>query len=120
LVFSRLGRWALHGGVAFNHFVEIVVPRILLPQPFADIAASITILFQLLLMLSGKRSFFNLLTIVIALPMLDRRWLAKWACRSCCGIEDGKKVRGIKKSAPQLATGRSAVTKESYLQTLLC
>ena len=77
--FHALPRWALHGGVAFNHFVEIVVPfAFFLPQPFASIAASITILFQLLLMLSGNLSFLNLLTIVIALPMLDGRWLAKW------------------------------------------
>jgi Lipase maturation factor len=77
--FHWLPRWALHGGVAFNHFVEIVVPfAFFLPQPFAGLAASITILFQLMLMLSGNLSFLNLLTIVIALPMLDSRWFAKW------------------------------------------
>ncbi len=77
--FHRLPRWTLHGGVAFNHFVEIVVPfAFFLPQPFACVAACITILFQLLLMLSGNLSFLNLLTIVIALPMLDGKWLAKW------------------------------------------
>ena len=72
--FHALPRWALHGGVAFNHFVEIVVPfAFFLPQPFASVAASITIVFQLMLMLSGNLSFLNLLTIVIALPMLDGR-----------------------------------------------
>jgi hypothetical protein len=64
--------------VAFNHFIEIAVPfGYFLPQPFAAIAAASTILFQLLLMLSGNLSFLNLLTIVIALPMLDGRILAK-------------------------------------------
>ena len=77
--FHWLPRWALHGGVAFNHFVELIVPfAYFLPQPIAGIAAAITILFQLMLMLSGNLSFLNLLTIVIALPMLDARWFAKW------------------------------------------
>jgi hypothetical protein len=76
--FARLPRPLLHGGVAFNHFVEIIVPfGFFLPQPVASIAASVTIFFQLLLMLSGNLSFLNLLTIVIALPMLDARWF-KW------------------------------------------
>jgi hypothetical protein len=76
--FYWLPRSILHGGVAFNHFVELIVPfGFFLPQPIASIAAAITILFQLLLMLSGNLSFLNLLTIVIALPMLDPRWF-KW------------------------------------------
>jgi hypothetical protein len=76
--FDRLPRPLLHGGVAFNHFVELIAPfGFFLPQPIASVAASITILFQLLLMLSGNLSFLNLLTIVIALPMLDARWF-KW------------------------------------------
>lgn len=77
--FYWLPKWSLHGGVAFNHFVELAVPfGFFLPQPIAGIAALITIFFQLLLMLSGNLSFLNLLTIVIALPMLDARWFARW------------------------------------------
>jgi len=77
--FHALPKWMLHGGVAFNHFIEIVVPfGYFLPQPFATIAGALTILFQLLLMLSGNLSFLNLLTIVLAIPMLDGRLLAKW------------------------------------------
>ncbi len=77
--FHALPRWALHGGVAFNHFVEVVVPfGLFLPQPFANAAALLIIFFQLLLMLSGNLSFLNLLTIVIAFSALDGRWLAKW------------------------------------------
>src|SRR5215469_8786333 len=34
--FHWLPRWALHGGVAFNHFVELIVPfAYFLPQPIA-------------------------------------------------------------------------------------
>ncbi len=77
--FHWLPRWMLHGGVAFNHFVEILVPfAFFLPQPIAGVAACLTILFQLTLMLGGNLSFLNLLTIVIALPMLDGRWFARW------------------------------------------
>jgi hypothetical protein len=77
--FHGLPRWALHGGVAFNHFVEVVVPfGLFLPQPFANVAALLIIFFQLLLMLSGNLSFLNLLTIVIAFSALDGRWLVKW------------------------------------------
>jgi hypothetical protein len=76
--FHALPKWALHGGVAFNHFIEIVVPfGYFLPQPFATIAAALTILFQLLLMLSGNLSFLNLLTVALAIPMLDGRLLAR-------------------------------------------
>jgi hypothetical protein len=77
--FHTLPKWALHSGVAFNHFIEIVVPfGYFLPQPFATLAGALTILFQLLLMLSGNLSFLNLLTIVIAIPMLDGRLLAQY------------------------------------------
>jgi len=71
-------QWIHHGGVLFNHFVELVVPfGYFAPQPVATIASVITILFQLLLMLSGNLSFLNLLTIVLAMSALDGRILAK-------------------------------------------
>lgn len=77
--FHALPKWALHGGVAFNHFIEIVVPfGYFLPQPIATVAGALTIVFQLVLMLSGNLSFLNLLTVVLAIPMLDGRLLAGW------------------------------------------
>ena len=76
--FHWMPRWVHHGGVAFNHFIELIVPfGYFAPQPFATIAGLLTILFQLLLMLSGNLSFLNLLTIVLAIPMLDARLLAR-------------------------------------------
>jgi hypothetical protein len=75
--FHHLPQWFHHGGVLFNHFTELIVPfAYFLPQPLAGIAAGITILFQLILMLGGNLSFLNLLTIVLAIPALDGRWLA--------------------------------------------
>jgi hypothetical protein len=77
--FHNLPSPVLHFGVAFNHFVELIVPfGYFLPQPIASIAGLLTILFQITLMLSGNLSFLNLLTIVLAIPMLDGPWLAKW------------------------------------------
>ena len=75
--FHWMPRRVLHGGVAFNHFVELVVPfGYFLPQPFAGIAGLITIVFQLALIVSGNLSWLNWLTIVLAFTTLDDRFLA--------------------------------------------
>jgi hypothetical protein len=75
--FHWMPAWTHHAGVAFNHFVELVVPfAYFLPQPIATIAGGFTILFQLLLILSGNLSFLNWLTIVLAIPTLDGRILS--------------------------------------------
>ncbi len=75
--FHHLPRAVLHGGVAFNHFVELVVPfAFFLPQPICGIAGIITILFQLGLIVSGNLSWLNWLTIVLAFTTLDNRFLA--------------------------------------------
>jgi hypothetical protein len=76
--FHWLPQWMHHGGVLVNHFVELLVPfGYFAPQPIATIAGLITMGFQFTLMLSGNLSFLNLLTIVLAIPTLDRRLLAK-------------------------------------------
>jgi hypothetical protein len=75
--FHHLPRPVLHGGVAINHFVELIVPfGYFLPQPFAGIAGLITIAFQLTLIVSGNLSWLNWLTIVLAFTTLDNRWLS--------------------------------------------
>ena len=71
-------RWVHHGGVVVNHFVELMVPfAYFAPQPIATVAGLITMGFQFTLMLSGNLSFLNLLTIVLAIPTLDHRLLAR-------------------------------------------
>jgi hypothetical protein len=75
--FHWLPRSVLHGGVGFNHFVELIVPfGYFLPQPFAGIAGLITIVFQLTLIVSGNLSWLNWLTIVLAITTLDNRFLS--------------------------------------------
>ena len=64
-------------GVLFNHVVEVVVPfGYVLPQPVSSIAAALTIVFQLVLIVSGNLSWLNWLTVVICIPLLDDRWLS--------------------------------------------
>src|SRR5205823_1133305 len=64
-------------GVAFNPFAELVVPfGYFAPQPICGVAGAITIVFQLVLIASGNLSWLNWLTIVLAIPTLDDRWLA--------------------------------------------
>lgn len=72
--------WAPHWthtvGVWFNHFSELVAPfGYFLPQPLASIAGLVTILFQGSIMASGNLSWLNLLTMILAVPMLDGRLL---------------------------------------------
>jgi hypothetical protein len=76
--FHWMPSWTHRGGVLFNHFVELVVPfAFFAPQPFARVAGLLTIAFQLLLMLSGNLSFLNLLTMVLAISVLDDRLLVR-------------------------------------------
>ncbi|MFR9799489.1 lipase maturation factor family protein [Streptomyces sp. MS06] len=57
--------------VAANHVTQLVVPFLLFaPQPIAAGAASVMILTQLWLVLSGNFAWLNWLTIVLALPVL--------------------------------------------------
>ncbi|HEX5473486.1 MAG TPA: lipase maturation factor family protein [Vicinamibacterales bacterium] len=73
----HLPRPILHGGVAFNHFVELIVPfGFFLPQPYAGIAGLFTIAFQLVLIVGGNLSWLNWLTIVLAFTTLDDRFLS--------------------------------------------
>ncbi|MFI6335833.1 lipase maturation factor family protein [Streptomyces sp. NPDC050535] len=58
--------------VAANHFTQLVVPVLLFtPQPIATAAASLMILTQLWLILSGNFSWLNWITIVLALSAVE-------------------------------------------------
>ena len=70
--------WTHKAGVLVNHFVEVIVPfGYFIPWRVSTIAGLVTIVFQLLLMLSGNLSWLNLLTIVIALTALDEQFLSR-------------------------------------------
>jgi hypothetical protein len=66
-----------HGGVVVNHLVEVAVPfGFFAPLPVSAIAGLVTIAFQLVLIVSGNLSWLNWLAIVIAVSIIDDRWLA--------------------------------------------
>lgn len=67
-------KWTRKGGVLVNHFAELVVPfGYFLPQPIASVAGALTILFQLLIYISGNLSWLNVLTLSLAFSCFDDR-----------------------------------------------
>jgi hypothetical protein len=86
---DRAPAWTHSAGVVFNHFSELVVPfAYFLPQPVASIAGIITIVFQASIMASGNLSLLNLLTMVLAIPLID----------------DGRLLALIRINVPELMT----------------
>jgi hypothetical protein len=76
--FHRLPAGVLHGGVAFNHLVEVVAPFFAFwPRRARLVAGALFIGFQLVLILSGNLAFLNWLTIVPAIACLDDRALGR-------------------------------------------
>jgi hypothetical protein len=70
-------------GVAYNHLVEVVVPVLLLaPVRVRRVAGGLTVLFQLLLIVSGNLSWLNYLTLALCVSCFDdacmRRVLPAW------------------------------------------
>ncbi|MER5584206.1 lipase maturation factor family protein [Streptomyces asoensis] len=69
--FHRLPRPLHRVEAAANHFTQLVVPFLLFtPQPIATAAASLMILTQLWLILSGNFAWLNWITVVLAVPAL--------------------------------------------------
>ncbi|MEU6372706.1 lipase maturation factor family protein [Streptomyces sp. NPDC046909] len=70
--FHHLPRPLHRAEVAANHVTQLAVPFLLFtPQPIATAAASLMILTQLWLVLSGNFSWLNWITIVLALSALE-------------------------------------------------
>jgi hypothetical protein len=58
--------------VLFNHLVELFIPfTLLLPPPFSYVGGILTVLFQLLLIISGNLSWLNYLTIALCISCFD-------------------------------------------------
>jgi hypothetical protein len=75
--FYTAPEWTHKAGVAFNHLSELLIPFLyLMPQPAASIGAGITIVFQGMIFLSGNLSWLNFMTIILAIPAIDGRYLA--------------------------------------------
>lgn len=66
--FHRLPRVLHRAGVLFSHFVQVVVPfGLFAPQPYASVAATLLIVQQLWLIVSGNYSWLNWLTALLGL-----------------------------------------------------
>jgi hypothetical protein len=82
---NALPRWVHVAGVAYNHFVELVVPFFVLgPRFLRHVAGAFLITFQVILILSGNLSFLNWLTIVPALACFDDAVLGRLVPRRLC------------------------------------
>lgn len=73
-VMNQLPIWFQSFSVAAMLFIEICVPvMFFLPRPLRLAGAAITVLLQLLIILTGNYTFFNLLSIVLCISLLDDR-----------------------------------------------
>ncbi len=107
--FHHLPRGVHQAGVLFNHLVELVAPFGLFgPRRVRLVCCTLTIIFQIVLIVSGNLSFLNWLTIVIALAALDdaalerlvpRRWREKI----------GKRLSALREQAPKPTRARLAL-----------
>lgn len=70
--------WFQRISTASVFFVELILPLLVFgPRRLKQIAAFGTILFQILILLTGNYAFFNLLTIALCLFLLDDRFLSR-------------------------------------------
>ncbi|MGD2112515.1 MAG: lipase maturation factor family protein, partial [Gammaproteobacteria bacterium] len=93
----------LRAGVGFTFFTELVVPfLVFLPRNLRLFAAWVTILMQVLIMLTSNHNFFNLLTILLCLLLFDDRAL-----------------RGLRLPRPDQRPGRFATLTASLLAVLI-
>lgn len=73
-----LPAWWHRCGVGYNHLVELIAPFFLFwPRWGRHLAGAATVLFQLVLIVSGNLSFLNWLTIAITVACFDDRLLAR-------------------------------------------
>jgi len=74
----QLPEWLLRAGTAGTLVVELLVPFMMfLPRPWRFAAAWITILWQVLIILSSNHNWFNFLTIALCLFLFDDRALQR-------------------------------------------
>lgn len=72
----QLPEWLQKLSVLGTFFFELLVPFCCLgPAPLKLVGFCLLVLFQGLLMLSGSYGFFNILTIVLCVPLLDDRYM---------------------------------------------
>lgn len=77
--FHWLPKWIHQAAVLYNHWVELIVPfAYFAPARFAAIAGIFTIIFQLILFISGNFSFLGLITMILAFSLFSDKILTTW------------------------------------------
>ena len=82
----QLPDWLLRAGTAGTLFVELIVPFMMfLPRRWRFVAAWLTILWQVLIIITSNHNWINFLTIILCLFLFDdqalRRVLPQWLQR---------------------------------------
>jgi len=78
----QLPVWCQKASCGAMYFIELVLPFLFFaPRRLRFVAAGGTVLLQLLIGLTGNYNFFNLLTIVLCIPLLDDFALEKFVPR---------------------------------------
>ncbi|MFZ2803676.1 MAG: lipase maturation factor family protein, partial [Patescibacteria group bacterium] len=91
---SHLPLWFLQVSTFSALAIELVVPFfIFAPRRVRHWAAALFIFFQVLIALTGNYGFFNLLSIVLCLFLLDDAWFERWSPK--------RFVRWMKKRQPK-------------------
>jgi hypothetical protein len=87
--FHQLPPWFLKSAVLFNHFTELIVPfGYFFPGRVGAAAGAITIVFQLLLIISGNFSWLNWLTIVLCIACFGDRYFAWLPLKALSPLHD--------------------------------
>ncbi len=87
--------WFHQFGVLYNHLVELVCPFLIVgPRRVRHLAASLMLVFQIMLILSGNLSFLNWLTLIPVLALFDdgvwRRLMpARWTAAAQGALDVG-------------------------------
>ena len=80
---SQCPEWFNRASTFFVIFVETVVPFFIwAPRRLRHLAAGLFVLLQIVIGLTGNYGFFNLLTIVLCLPLIDDSFLARKRLRA--------------------------------------
>ncbi len=75
---DQMPNWFQSFSVGAVFFIEIMVPLLFfMPRPLRLAGAALTALLQVVILLTGNYTFFNLLTLALCIPLLDDRALKK-------------------------------------------
>jgi hypothetical protein len=93
---AQLPAWFQKMSVVGVFVMELGVPFLIFtPQRFRRLGAGLIVGFQLLIALTGNYCFFNLLTIVLCVLLLDDSFLSRWLpARLVERLVEGTRARG--------------------------